>query len=200
MLQKNTLSSRIIALWLVIVLATAVSGLAQDPTGRPKESPPVNTLNPLPTNKPATPRPKKSGRPATPPPATVRLTILTEPETTVFINGNKRGVTNAEGKIEFAKLALGQYKVEARKEGFASASKIFNAGPDSPTLVFKLQTESQEPVKKVEPSVATENLPGTDAKAGSASDKKQSEKANSKDSSKGKKGKKKDKDSDSSNQ
>jgi hypothetical protein len=179
-----------------MVLVTAVSGLAQDPTGRPKESPPANTPNPLSTNKPATARPKKSGRPATPPPATVRLTILTEPpDSAVLINGNKRGVTNAEGKIEFAKLALGQYKVEVRKEGFVSASKIFNAGPDSPTLVFKLQPESQEPVKKVEPAAVTENLSKTDSSPASGTEKKQPEKANTKDSSKGKKGKNKNKSS-----
>ncbi len=192
MLQKNTLSSRIIFPLLVILLVTAVSGLAQDSTGRPKETPPANTPNPLLKYKPATPRPKRSGKPTPPPAATVRLTILTEPpDTAVFINGDKRGVTDAEGKIQFAKLALGQYKIEVRKEGFVSANKIFIAGPDSPTLVFKLQSESQEPVKKVDTPGATEKLPETDSSVTGSTDKKKSENASDNSSSKGKKKKKK---------
>jgi hypothetical protein len=109
------------------------------------------------------------------------------PETAVFINGNKRGITNAEGRIELAKIPLGQYTIEVRKAGFVSANKIFNAGPDSPTLIFKLRSESQDSDKKAEPSVTTGNLPDAEASVAKRTDTKKPEDTSDNSSAKGKK-------------
>jgi tetratricopeptide (TPR) repeat protein len=66
------------------------------------------------------------------------------PESALYLNGDARGNTNAEGKIVLDKLALGHYSVEVRKEGFNSQVKGFEAGRDSPTLVFKLEPKFDE--------------------------------------------------------
>src|SRR5215510_11752311 len=89
----------------VVVVVLLVSALAQDPTGRP-------------TGTKGKPTPGKS-KPTTkePPPVTVMLTVLTEPpESAVFINGEQRGVSNSDGKIQFDKLPLSHYTIEVRKE------------------------------------------------------------------------------------
>src|SRR5262245_43273902 len=80
---------------LVVVLALAAAGWAQDPTGRPdpKRKPPAN-------------RAKTPAKPPEPP--TVTLTVLTTPPgSSVLVNGEDRGVTNGEGKLQFEKLPLG---------------------------------------------------------------------------------------------
>ena len=135
----------------LLVLGTAT--LAQDPTGRPTTPPKSPSKTP-----PKTPG-KNPAKSTTPPPATVTLTILSDPpESAVFINGNRRGVTSEEGKVQFEKLALGSYVVEVRKEGFMTASQVFNAGTESPTLVFKLQPDLAEAAKQFDALVASGNL------------------------------------------
>ena len=44
------------------------------------------------------------------------LTVLTEPGSEIYVNGEARGITNSEGKVQFDKLALGHYSIEVRKE------------------------------------------------------------------------------------
>jgi tetratricopeptide (TPR) repeat protein len=100
----------------------------------------------------------------TPPPApTVIFTVLSEPAgSEVFLNGNRRGTTNAEGKFVIDKLALGQYTVEVKKEGYHPSSQIFNAGTESPTLVFKLEPALEDALKEFDALIAAGNLMGTD--------------------------------------
>ena len=119
-----------LALFVAFSLAFCVPGFGQDPSGRP-------TANP--TKPPKKPPKRPSARPE-PPPVTVMLTVLTDPpESTVMINGEARGTTNGEGKIFIDKLPLGRYSVEVRKDGFNPMLRGFQAGSDSPTLVFKLE-------------------------------------------------------------
>jgi tetratricopeptide (TPR) repeat protein len=109
----------------LVPLTCALAISAQQPSGRPEE--------PLPKRKKS---PKTKTAPA---PLTVTLTILTDPpECDVYINGEKRGTTNTEGKAQLSKLPLGHYSIEVRKQGFNPALRGFEAGTDSPTLVFKL--------------------------------------------------------------
>lgn len=111
---------------------------AQDPSGRPPGS----------SQKGKKPPKKPAGR-MEPQPITVTLTVLTEPpESAVYINGEQRGVTNAEGKIQFDKLPLGQYSVGVRKEGYHPLLRGFQAGTESPTLVFKLTPSLDDVVKE----------------------------------------------------
>jgi hypothetical protein len=108
------------ALAVLLVSALAVVGFSQDPTGRPdpKKKPPVTTKKP----------PVK----VEPVPVTVTLTVLTTPpESAVFVNGEERGVTNGEGRIQFDKLPLGHYSIEVRKEGYNTISRGFEAGTES---------------------------------------------------------------------
>lgn len=140
------------SLALLLALVLAVSGFAQDPTGRPKDpkgkKPPVTT-------------PKKPPVKAEPVPATVTLTVLTTPpESTVFVNGEDRGVTNGEGKLQFEKLALGHYSIEVRKDGYAPMLKGFEAGTESPTLVFKLEPKLDDFIREFNGLVASGKLAG----------------------------------------
>jgi tetratricopeptide (TPR) repeat protein len=137
------------ALALLLLSALAVVGFSQDPTGRPdpKKKPPVTSKKP----------PVK----AEPGPVTVTLTVLTTPpESAVFVNGEERGVTNGEGRIQFDKLPLGHYSIEVRKEGYNTISKGFEAGTESPTLVFKLEPKLDDYIREFNGLVASGKLAG----------------------------------------
>src|SRR5205085_7971135 len=137
------------------VLVIQTGAKAQNSTGRPTKKPtkPVNTKPDKPVAKP----PK-----ATPPAPTVIFTVLTEPpDSEIIMNGNRRGVSNAEGKFVIDKLALGTYTVEVKKAGYHSGSQIFNAGTESPTLVFKLEPALEDVVKEFDALIAAGNLMGT---------------------------------------
>ncbi|HEU4389391.1 MAG TPA: hypothetical protein VFV34_16425, partial [Blastocatellia bacterium] len=121
----------------LLLLVVSVSAF-QDPTGRPEGAAPKR-------KKPATtPKPKA---PAEPP--TVILTILSEPMSDVLINGEKRGTTDADGKLIISKLLLGNYSIEVRKEGYMSAYQAFRAGVESPTVKFVLNPALDPLVKQV---------------------------------------------------
>ncbi|HYP27880.1 MAG TPA: tetratricopeptide repeat protein [Blastocatellia bacterium] len=124
--------------------------MAQDPSGRPPGTTPRSKR---PVKKPA-------GR-AEPQPLTVTLTVLTEPpESAVYINGEQRGVTNAEGKIQFDKLPLGQYSIGVRKDGYNPLLRGFQAGTESPTLVFKLTPSLDDVIKEFNTLTAEGKLTG----------------------------------------
>jgi tetratricopeptide (TPR) repeat protein len=61
------------------------------------------------------------------------------PGCAVYLNGEPRGVTSAEGKLQIERLPQGHYAVELRKDGYHSTVRGFEAGAESPTLVFKLE-------------------------------------------------------------
>jgi Flp pilus assembly protein TadD len=150
-LNRSLLPSRVgkilVAFLLVFTLPAAV--LAQDPTGRPdpKKKPPAST--------------KKGPTKAEPTPMTVILTVLTNPpESTVLVNGEERGVTNNEGKLSFEKLPLGQYSIEVRKEGYSPMVRPFNAGIESPTLVFKLEPRLDGYIREFNGLVSAGKLTG----------------------------------------
>jgi len=133
---------------LVLVISSVV--LAQDPTGRPTD--PKNKKNPGTTKK----QPVKPAEPFT-----VTLTVLTTPPgTTVLVNGEERGVTNEEGKLQVDKLPLGHYNIEVRKEGFNNLAKGFEAGTESPTLVFKLEPRLDDYIKEFNGLVTAGKLTG----------------------------------------
>ena len=153
MMCKRTVPASLIqriTLSFLLVLAMTAVGLAQDPTGRPDpkgKKPPVNT--------------KKQPSKTEPGPITVTLTVLTTPpESTVVVNGEERGVTNNEGKIQFEKLPLGQYSIEVRKDGYNSLVKPFTAGIESPTVVFKLEPKLDDHIREFNGLVASGKLAG----------------------------------------
>ncbi len=160
MLQKKRLFILIALLSVSVLLGSSLSARIQDPTGRPTKTPP-KTPPKTPSKTPDKP-PKNPQR--TPPAPTVILTVLSEPfECAVFINGNQRGKTNEEGKFQLEKLPLGRYTVEVKKEGFLTGSQIFEAGSESPTLVFKLQPDLEEPTKQFESLIAAGSLLGSES-------------------------------------
>jgi tetratricopeptide (TPR) repeat protein len=124
---------------ILTLLLVAVSAMAvQDPTGRPEGAGPKR-------KKPVVaPKPKA---PVEPP--TVILTILSEPASDVFLNGEKRGTTDGDGKLIINKLLLGSYSIEVRKDGFMPAYQGFRAGVESPTLKFVLNPALDPIVKQV---------------------------------------------------
>ena len=141
--------------WIAVLLALALttSALAQDPTGRPDPK----------GKKPATPK-KPPVKVEPPPPPTVTLTVLTTPPgSTVLVNGDDRGVTNAEGKLQFEKLPLGHYSVEVRKDGYSSMLKGFEAGTESPTLVFKLEPKLDDYIREFNGLVTSGKLAGPES-------------------------------------
>lgn len=147
-----TMIVRFTAISLLLMAAFVTVTAVQDPSGRPTEPP------------------SKGGKKSTsrrapvrvdPGPITVTLTVLTDPpESAVFINGESRGATNAEGKIQIDKLSLGRYSVEVRKEGFNPMLRGFQAGTESPTLVFKLEPNLEEVVKEFDGLIASGKLTG----------------------------------------
>lgn len=136
----------------VLLLVTLVCGTiayAQDPSGRP---------NPK-GKKPPT---KKTPAPKTEPqPLTVTLTVLTDPPASmVLLNGQSRGTSNDEGKIQIDRLPLAHYSIEVRKEGFKPLARGFQAGSDSPTLVFKLEADIEPHLKEFDSLMAAGKLAG----------------------------------------
>jgi len=136
---------------LAILIVIPITCLGQDPSGRPPEGP---SRNPKRTPKRTPPKPD-------PGPITVILTVLSDPpDSAVFLNGEPRGATNGEGKIQLDKLPLGSYSVEVRKDGYKSMLRPFQAGSDSPTLVFKLEPNLEDAVKQFDALVASGKLAG----------------------------------------
>lgn len=158
MFQKMIFSRRIgFSLLAFILLVSAVVG-AQDSTGRPTKKLPKSTTTK--SDKTGSTKPVK----ATPPAPTVIFTVLTDPpDSEILINGNRRGASNAEGKFVIEKLPLGAYTVEVKKEGYHPGSQIFNAGTESPTLVFKLVPALDDVVKEFDALIAAGSLMGTDS-------------------------------------
>lgn len=157
MCPKIMNSQKISILLLATVLGVSAIGYAQNSTGRPTKKPtkPVVTK----PDKPSTKPPK-----STPPAPTVIFTVLTEPpDSEIILNGNRRGVSNAEGKFVIEKLALGAYTVEVKKAGYHSGSQLFNAGTESPTLVFKLEPALEDVIKEFDSYIAAGNLMGTES-------------------------------------
>jgi tetratricopeptide (TPR) repeat protein len=133
---------------LLLVLALAVAGFAQDPTGRPTKG----------KKPPVTPSKKPQVKAE---PITVTLTVLTTPaQSTVFVNGEERGVTDSEGKLQFEKLPLGQYSIEVRKDGFNPMLRGFAAGSEAPTLVFKLEPKLDDYIREFNGLVSSGKLAG----------------------------------------
>lgn len=133
---------------LLTGLILASSAMAQDPTGRPEGVSPKRRR----------PAAKEKPKPA-PEPITVILTVITDPPMSdVYVNGENRGTSNAEGKWQVSKLPLGQYTIEVRKPGFASATRFFNAGLEAPTVVIRLTPELDETVARFNGLVASGKL------------------------------------------
>jgi tetratricopeptide (TPR) repeat protein len=133
----------------LVALALAASGSAQDPTGRP---------DPKGKKPPVTKKPPVKPEPV---PVTVTLTVLTTPPgSSVFVNGEERGVTNGEGKLQFEKLPLGHYSVEVRKDGYSAMLRGFEAGTESPTLVFKLEPKLDDYIRQFNGLIASGKLAG----------------------------------------
>src|SRR5262249_44652585 len=154
MLHKESFIASIDRLALVIFLTVGlcVSALAQDPTGRPTGT----------KGKPTTGKSKPTTKESTP--VTVMLTVLTDPGgSTVLVNGEERGVTNSEGKIQFDKLPLGHYTIEVRKEGYNAKLRGFDAGSEAPTLVFKLEPKLDDYIRDFNSLVGTGKLIGPES-------------------------------------
>jgi tetratricopeptide (TPR) repeat protein len=138
---KNRLSA---LLWAVLAASLLISVLvstaaAQDPTGRPSDPSAGGSKR------------KKKPKPedTTPEAITITLTVLTQPGgCEVYINGNPRGTSDADGKIQFNKLAQGHYTIEARKAGFVAGSREFEAGSEAPTVVIKLAADLGDKLKQ----------------------------------------------------
>jgi tetratricopeptide (TPR) repeat protein len=95
---------------------------------------------------------------------TVILTILTDPPgCQVLINGEAKGNTNSEGRLIFPRLPLAHYEVEVRKDGFGSMKKGFQAGTESPTLVFKLIASLDDQVNQFNQLVGAGKLTGPES-------------------------------------
>jgi tetratricopeptide (TPR) repeat protein len=154
MLHKRCFLTAFVFLTLVTVLAVVsapASSLAQDPSGRPADTK---------GKKP----PKPKGTKSEPQPITVTLTVLTDPpESAVFINGEERGVSNGEGKVQFEKLGLGHYSVEVRKDGFTTMARGFEAGTEAPTLVFKLEPKLDDYIKEFNALIGAGKLAGPES-------------------------------------
>src|SRR5437868_4414824 len=155
------------ALFLFVFFLTSLTpAWAQDPSGRPTE-PPQD-----PTGRPTDARPTKpSKKPTkTPPrrveagPATVTLTVLTDPpEAAVFVEGEPRGTSNGEGRLVLERLRLGHYTIEVRKDGYRVATRGFNAGTEAPTLVFKLEPDLDPLVAQFDQLMTAGKLLGPDS-------------------------------------
>jgi tetratricopeptide (TPR) repeat protein len=155
MCRKKSLSrlfASILTLIFLTAVATSAAVIGQDPTGQP-------TGPSKGGKKPPGKQPSKT--PVKVDPFTVTLTIITDPpESSVYVNGEQRGVTNGEGKIQIEKLALGSYSIEARKDGYASAMRGFQAGPEAPTIVLKLQPDISAFTKQFDELVAAGKIAG----------------------------------------
>lgn len=141
-------SARLSVPAIVLIVLFSAASFGQDPSGRP-------------TDPKGKKPPAKKGK-TEPQPVTVMLTVLTEPGSEVYLNGEQRGVTNGEGKVQFDKLALGHYSIEVRKDGYRPMLRGFNAGTEAPTLVFKLEPNLDDSVKEFNSLVADGKLVGPD--------------------------------------
>lgn len=129
---------------LSAVLLFAIAGYGQDPSGRPTDP-----------GKGGKKPPRRPPVKVEPQPITVTLTVLSDPpESEVYLNGESRGATNVEGKLQIEKLALGRYSVEVRKEGYQTILRPFDAGTQSPTLVFKMEPDFTISTKQFDSLVA----------------------------------------------
>jgi tetratricopeptide (TPR) repeat protein len=153
--KRSFIPSVVSALSLLVLLGFVLvsSGYGQDPSGRPKETNPKG-------KKPPKKTPSKGESPQA---LTVTLTVLTDPVgSDVFLDGKSRGVSNDEGKIQIDKLPLAHYSVEVRKEGYKPLLRGFQAGQDSPTLVFKLDVDLDPSLKEFDGLVAAGKLAGAE--------------------------------------
>lgn len=149
--EKSLLASlaRAVSILLLLAFVLVEVGFSQDPSGRPTKG-----------KKPPTKKTSKTE----PQPLTVTLTVITDPPASeVFVNGQSRGVTNDEGRIQFDKLPLAHYSVEVRKDGYRPLARGFQAGLDSPTLVFKLDVDFDRYVKEFESLTAAGKLSGPES-------------------------------------
>lgn len=151
------LTRRCIAYILVIGLAlisvVGADAFGQDPSGRPSE---VKSNSKKPSR-------RGGAAKAEPQPLTITLTVLTDPpESAVYLNGEEKGITNAEGKIQFNKLPPGQYSIEVRKDGYNSSTRGFRAGSEAPTLVFKLEPNIEVYLQEFNSLLASGKLIGAD--------------------------------------
>ena len=153
--------------WLLVVFCCLplAQALAQDPSGRPTEPSQDPTGRPNDSRKPPRKPPAK-----TPPrrtdngPATVTLTVLTDPpESNVLIDGEQRGASNAEGRLVIERLRLGHYTVEARKDGYRAMTRGFNAGTEAPTIVLKLEPDFDPYIKQFDELVSAGKLTAPDS-------------------------------------
>lgn len=163
--QRRTLT-QLALLLLVFCFTSLAPALAQDPSGRPTEP------KQDPTGRPAEPRgtkpPKKSTKTTTrrsdAGPATVTLTVLTDPpEANVLVDGEQRGASNAEGRLVLERLRLGHYMIEARKDGYRAMTRGFNAGTEAPTIVLKLEPDLDPFVAQFDALTASGKLIGPDS-------------------------------------
>jgi tetratricopeptide (TPR) repeat protein len=157
---------RVAFLLFVFYITLRVAALAQDPSGRPvepKQDPTGRPTDPRLT-KPSKKPTKAPTRRSDPGPATVTLTVLTDPpQANVLIDGEARGASNAEGKLVLERLRLGHYTVEARKEGYRAMTRGFNAGSEAPTIVFKLEPDLDPYVAQFDALTASGKLIGPDS-------------------------------------
>lgn len=143
---------------IVLSFALFPHCFGQDPSGRPTEPASPTTPATKPSKKPPSKKPPVRPDPG---PVTVTLTVLTDPpQSEVFINGDKRGVTNAEGKVQFDRLALGHYSIEVRKDGYQPMLRGFQAGSESPTLKFTLEASLDAYIKEFDSLTAAGKLTG----------------------------------------
>jgi tetratricopeptide (TPR) repeat protein len=148
------LVARALSLLVLLAFVLVSSGYGQDPSGRPKETNPKGKKSPKKT-------PSKGESPQA---LTVTLTVLTDPVgSDVFLDGKSRGVSNDEGKVQIDKLPLAHYSVEVRKEGYKPLVRGFQAGLDSPTLVFKLDVDLDLSLKEFDGLVAAGKLAGPES-------------------------------------
>ena len=155
MWDQRSSGDRIGRLLAAAVLATVLSATVygQDPSGRPTD--PKGKKPPTTGKRPVTTTPETK--------PTVVLTVLSDPPGSgVFVNGESRGATNADGRLVLDKLGLGHYTVEVRKDGFTSMVRGFEAGADQPTLVFKLEARFDELNKEFDSLIQDGKLVGPD--------------------------------------
>src|SRR6185503_10317965 len=153
MWDHTSSGSRIGRLIACALLSAALSATVygQDPSGRPTD--PKGRKPPTTGKRPVTTTPETK--------PTVILTVLSDPPVSgVFVNGEARGMTNAEGKLVLEKLTVGHYTIEVRKDGFSSMVRGFEAGTDQPTLVFKLEAKFDDVNKEFDSLVQDGKLVG----------------------------------------
>ncbi|HWN98233.1 MAG TPA: tetratricopeptide repeat protein [Blastocatellia bacterium] len=149
--DKSFLTSyaRAVSVVFLLIVVSVSPGSAQDPSGRP---------NPKGKKPPTKKTPPSKSEPQ---PLTVTLTVMTDPPASqVFVNGQAHGITNDDGKLQIEKLPLAHYSIEVRKEGYKARLQGFQAGLDSPTLVFKLEVDIDPYLKEFDSLMAAGKLAG----------------------------------------